>query len=1180
MSDSLIQTLFASRIHRPIEEVIKVDQTDEAVLRDEIDEYVVTDAIRRHYTGILELYRATPNKPHEGTAIWVSGFFGSGKSSFAKMLGLAIANRSVLGESAARRFAARAGAPQLQVLLSIINEQIPTHAVIFDVSTERGIKSGNQMLTEIMYRLFLQSLGYAWDLDLAELEITLEDSGRLDAFKAEYARLFSKDWDAEKGKIIFALSQASRVMHLLEPATFPLADSWVKAVKDKADISPGRLAERCLELMRRRKPGHQLLFVVDEVGQFVARDVQKMLDLQALVQSFGRVGRGRQWLVITSQEKLGELVSGLDSSKIELARLMDRFPLQVHLEPSDISEVTSRRVLGKNGPAQELLRQLFTANRGQLTEHTHVTADIRLPELTAEGFIDLYPLLPYQVDLVIQVVSGLRTQGGMSRHVGGANRTIIKLAQQLLINPAVNLAEQPVGRLVTLDQVYDLVEGNIGSEVRAKIAAIPRQVPHNELVQPVAKAICLLERVQSVHRSAENLAAVLHPAVDAHSQLPAVKEALALLVKSHLVRQGDDGYRIPTPAEDEWERTRIGIRAREGDMARIHAELLESFWQPQPSHTLLDTKVFKAGLTLNGRSLVDGDMTVHLYTEPQGKEFDARVAELRVRSQQETKSLFWVVPLDGAIVERTEEVHRSKEMLARKEREAKTSDETSLISEERVRLRRNQEELKRMLRVACLAGSVFFRGNDRSPGDRATEVGRTASELLGQTLPEVFDRFAEAAARVQRRDLDALLLSDNLQGLPQVFAALSLLRAEGGKSVFRTESGSLKEVLGRIENRTSYGETASGKYLADELSKEPFGWDFEVVRLLVLSLLRAGKIEVTSRGTTIDSALSAEARDVFLNNNVFRQAAFRPRVGLEFEHIARAADAFASVFGKEVKELEQGQVAAAIREEISRAEEGVQEAIKRLASHHLPGQRMLEDALAQMRDIRRGSEAHALQSFNGAFRDIKEAIKRAAELETCLSEPRLRDLARAREALNVAWPFLRDEPDTDEVLREHAAELTDLLQRESFFRELPAIEQLARSLLHAWERRYDLALAECTQAYEKAYAQLTAMPEWAALDEERRRRVAQPLTSRMKYDAAGRPPIPQLRADQEACPSRLSTAIEDLMRLLDGDRVVTVRLSHFFTGGIDTEEQLDAALAALREECARLLGAGRKVLVQ
>src|SRR5207247_445897 len=170
--------------------------------------------------------------------------------------------------------------------------------------------------------------------------------------------------------------------------------------------------------------------------------------------------------------------SGLEDKKIELARLMDRFPLQVHLEPSDISEVTSRRVLSKNAAAQKELGALFDEHRGRLAESTRLTAEIRLPELTRDGFVDLYPLLPYQIDLIIQVVSGLRTQGGASKHVGGANRTVIKLAQQLLINPAIDLASRPVGTLASLDQVYDLVEGNITSELRGKIAAIAREVAH------------------------------------------------------------------------------------------------------------------------------------------------------------------------------------------------------------------------------------------------------------------------------------------------------------------------------------------------------------------------------------------------------------------------------------------------------------------------------------------------------------------------------------------------------------------------------------------------------------------------------------------------------------------------------------------------------------------------------
>ena len=97
MTSSQIRDLFANDITREIEEVIKVDQTDAEVIRSEIDEYIVTDAIADHYVEILERYDAARNKPSEGIAIWVSGFFGSGKSSFAKMLGLAIENRDIVG---------------------------------------------------------------------------------------------------------------------------------------------------------------------------------------------------------------------------------------------------------------------------------------------------------------------------------------------------------------------------------------------------------------------------------------------------------------------------------------------------------------------------------------------------------------------------------------------------------------------------------------------------------------------------------------------------------------------------------------------------------------------------------------------------------------------------------------------------------------------------------------------------------------------------------------------------------------------------------------------------------------------------------------------------------------------------------------------------------------------------
>lgn len=482
--------------------------------------------------------------------------------------------------------------------------------------------------------------------------------------------------------------------------------------------------------------------------------------------------------------------------------------------------------------------------------------------------------------------------------------------------------------------------------------------------------------------------------------------------------------------------------------------------------------------------------------------------------------------------------------------------------------------------MACLSGSVYFRGNDRSPGDRAVDVGKSAAEILGNVLPDVFDRFKEAAARSadMKKGVDALFTAENLQGLPSVFGSLGLLRDEKGKTVFRVESGPLAEVISRIEERANYGETASGRFLADEFAKEPFGWDFEAVRLLVLALLRAGKIQATSKGQTIDSATGIEARDTFSNNNLFRQASFRPKKGIEFAQLVKASEAFRDTFGSDVSELNVGVIVTELRQELARHEDTVASAYGQLTAHRLPGGGVLEGALGQMKAILRGSEDNAIATFNASHRSIKDAIKRAVELEQALSEPRLRDLERGRQALGTAWPFLRQEPDIEDDLRGKVAALEDLLARETFYRELPSIEQHASAIEAEHERRYDEALAARIAAYTKALDRLVKEPGWTEVEEDQQRKLAAPLERGMATDQEP-VPIPQLRSERDACDTRLRAAVAELHRLIEGERLATVSLGSYFSGGVETEEQLEAALDGIREECARLIGAGKKVIV-
>lgn len=251
-----------------------------------------------------------------------------------------------------------------------------------------------------------------------------------------------------------------------------------------------------------------------------------------------------------------------------------------------------------------------------------------------------------------------------------------------------------------------------------------------------------------------------------------------------------------------------------------------------------------------------------------------------------------------------------------------------------------------------------------------------------------------------------------------------------------------------------------------------------------------------------------------------------------------------------------------------------------LVQHKLPGSDVLRSALDQMRTIRGGKEDQAILTFNATHRELKEAIRRGAELNKELNGPRLLDLERARKAVEITWPFLREEPDLPDAIADHAQKLADLLLKETLFRELPAIDQHARVLVEEYGRRHTDAVKARAAAYRDALSKLRGTPGWDQLNDEQHQRVVAPLASRATENGCDAISIPMLRADLHACVGLLDRAIEEMLRLIDGGRVVRVAASGYFSGGIETEEQLDAALTGLREQCVELIGAGKKVLVQ
>ena len=1172
MTSQTIRELFSGQIDRKIEEVIKVDQDDVAIVRQEIDEYILTESIESSMLKVLEGYRQSVNQPSEAIAIWVAGFFGAGKSSFAKYVGLAISNRDLGGVSAGDLLAQRANNQTIKALLGAIKEQIPTEAIIFDVSADRNVNASED-LTKIFYRKLLDHLGYSSSLEVAELEIELEEQGQLQAFLAAFAELYpGEDWAIAKTRLLQAMPRASAVMQAIEPQTYAEKDSWLKNARDQnVPITPASLAERTIELLARKHPGKQLMFVVDEVGQYVARDIQKMLDLQAIVQQLGIKGRGRVWVMVTSQEKLSDVVGYLDDNRTELARLQDRFPYKPVLEPSDIAEVTSRRVLGKSAQGEVTLTELFQQHQGRLATHTKLDTKIRLPELTSKAFADLYPLLPYQIELIIQVVSGLRLSGGASKQFGGANRAIIKLAQELLTNPQSGLADEALGALVTLDRVYDLQSNNIDSQYRGKISDIATKASH-PLAVPVAKAICLLQFVDQVPVTERNIAVVLHPRVDGDSLESEVQEACRHLEDRNLIRKADGQYRIPKPEEEDWEQVRSQQAPSAQDRHNLLQEALRQNWDPVPSAGLGNgVKSFKAALHFRGSEVVKGDVPVKVERVDGTESFEERVEQLRQQSQQDTNTFFWAMRPSAELDRALTEWFRSERIIKLKGSNAPLN----LKTEESRKLDGFKAEAERLADQALTHGQLLLNGGPCSIGANASRAVEAIREALSDGLAQIYERFGEAAVSPSGDELSKLLSADNLKGLTGSIETLRLCKEEGGQWVIDTNRPALQAVLNRIKVKGGQ----SGKELGDFFGDAPYGWTLDAVKFLVAALQVGSHLKATHNAQSFVGVSRPEVRPLFTNNSTFRATAFGlHEATLNPQAVIEACQLFQKFAGKTVAGIAAGPLAKEIRTTAVGVNADLNAASKAMVPLELPGREALDQACEQVSTWQDSDDEEVVKAFRASAEAVKEQWQRAAAIKE-VTGTRLEDLRRARHALgDRLWGQLQQESDLPQELLDAEHQLGDLLQSLSFYERIPEIDQLTKKLEDAYAQRRSEAQQALTAQVQQRIAELQQAPGFAELDSERQEQLTEPLRQRA-YAGQGLDLV-RLR-DQPAMLEGVLRQQEQKAQqwAFPAQEVSTVNVRELCREPFDSAG-LEEVLGRIRQRCEEELGNDRKVLLQ
>jgi hypothetical protein len=1147
-----VAELFRRDIGRRIEEVIKVDLGDEAIVATEFEEYVVTDHIREQLEELVDAYQETALNPSQATTVWVSGFFGSGKSSFAKVLGYLLANPLVEGKPAAERVLQRVGSPRLDALTTTAHTRAPAVAVFLDLATGKNVMAEGESMVLPMYRALLQRLGYSRNVLLAELEFVLEGDGDLDRFAATFQEVTGRAW-TERRDVLLAKSEASRVLHLLRPADYPSADSWAKST-DMPEVNHNWFASRSIQLLQRHGAGaKRLVFVVDEVGQYVARNIDRMLDLNGVAEAFQKK-QGPLWLVVTSQEKLEDVVDSLESRRIELARARDRFPYRVDLLPSDIYEVASKRVLDKTDEGQRAVRGLFTSHRNKLAANVRLESAGRDSELSEEEFVRLYPVVPYQVDLLIDAVSARRAQGSAPATLGGSNRTIIKLAQQLVVDPRAGLGDRDVGTLVTIDRAAQLLESILPTTWRGEIDQVADRHGHASTHTRIMRAVALTSDVKALLLNTANLAAMLHPAMAAESRRTEVHDALDTLVVEDRLRPGDDGYHIQSPEQKDWEKQRRGREPSPGDAIRIRKEVLR---QALAGLSVTKGRVFRVEVTVEGEKQLDGDIALHIDEAAPDRREELRSLS---REQAARNRLTWAYALSNDTWDAIVELYRSKEMIRLKDTPSKTQADMELLAEERKRLTAAERLVLERLTRNLATGQVIFRGQiDFAP--TATSLSALAKRIVEQRVADIYPELQKFAANIDGKAALILLRADDLKGLPESLyddGGIGLIRLTPDGYELNCESGPLADLLAEIRRRVELGQIVSGSVLEKEMAKPARGASLEVVELLCAAGVRAARLEVMHQAARITAASDARLDKVFGTIPAFRAASFAPAKDAKDVPLEVRTE-----LGGRLHELtgmkppvDIAGLAGVLRAFFEPDTEICATVAAGLRGAGLPVPDFVTNTQNIVTSLRNLSNPEVILTLRNAWADLIPGRNTARKLAETLDD----DLAVYRRAGRQLDAGAVGLPAEDATAVEQLADLVaagDLVTHRAEIAALTARVETAR-------------LAELEDAATEVRTKLESLrrrlrDEFADLDEAKVAEAIRPLDELAPPDDPTALPLEALLGRLGVADARAQQAAHTLQEIAAAGRLAWVQVSAVVRDPIADEDQLRAALNAIRE---------------
>lgn len=889
-----IDELFVNRIDRYIDPVIKIE--DEKNILNELEEYVVTDKIAENLIKFFEKFNETAQHERKDIGVWISGFFGSGKSHFAKILGYLLENKQIDGRTARDIFQHRiTGLEREMEINGLLHEtslKIKAHTIMYQIESEHDQLAEKKSISKTIYKQFLKSQGLSDDLHIAELEQDLISKGKYQEFKDKIKEITGKDWVEVRRSSLFSKKPISKALFSLFPESFNSEEEAkveFEKYKEKLELSSSKLAKKILDhvkiLEKNGEGSPHMVFVIDEMGQYIGDSDDLLLELQTLSEDFGRIGLGRIWLIITSQEKLDQVIEGVKKKEEGYKKIMDRFETKLHLTSENIVVVLQERILKKKEKAIPEISSVYSKYEGAIAYASKLEgANHPLIECTDDNFITAYPFLPYQLEITQQIFANIRSLAGHSIKLTGAERSMLGVTQGILKSPETGFKTSDIGRLVAFDEIFDQIRTEISSDIQRDINEIKVPAKGNIILSRRAmKTLFLLQQLRWVPKTLTNISRAMVNCSDVNiaAYESEVKAALDELIKGKYVIFDNGQYEYISGAKKLIEEEISTETVKNHEIKRFVSDKLSNILDigrlNYENVKYFDVNVFADDNELSSK----GDITLKVYS-PIFLEFKAiDKASVLDSSHKSLDTVFWLSNPDIKIENDIKKYLRTQKVIERRDKnEKKSAEEIAIIREKRESLEALSSGIESSIKQALLSGNIIYDGNDEVLTGKTENIKNVFEKELNKVVPYIYSKFDDAKFKVNEKSIAAILSAKS--DLNQIEKELDLFDFKGNLNL---HGKILSEVYSQIKKSNDKATIYTGADLLSDFEQVPYGWDVILVRIAVAALFRGGAIYLKSSGESFYDFKKQGATDLLINSNKFKKAVLciEPEVEIKLE---------------------------------------------------------------------------------------------------------------------------------------------------------------------------------------------------------------------------------------------------------------------------------------------------------